>query len=623
MYPLTITTNVARKAIKYGEINSNPDSLTFREGTIRFSNLAHSVDIDVNADDTVKDIMDRLRVQAGDWLYVNYYDTHMGQLDARNASDFPLISISSVDGSAVNVLDIKGHIAEDALGLSTGIQGRLNPEGTDEGIMSLEWEVNEQRYDDDGSVDFPADILNITVAGHTHTLDLTTIRDVTNDETIKADDIAEFINSRMQDEDVRAFVNDDNELVLYSPRGYSIEMKFLDNANGDFFGFERANKNSSPNNKFSVDLSQTATPMRATDTFSENSTIRFISDSVNREVDIKAGDTVEDVIKKIKKVSFLDVEYSIDEDTGYPTISISSDEDGMPVSIIDMKGHVAEDVFGITTGFQSRLDGAVMDLEWDVENYSFPAEQVNIAVNGENHIIDLTKVGDFFEDTDITTDDVVDFINDKMEDYGVKAEINADKELVIYSPDGYGVKVSFLKNVNKNLLGSDQYVLDRTHYRGGYDLEDKAYYDGTDSPRGVDFDEGDLYDTGAHTQNATVRSGANTMRQNGFGTINDVMAAIESGNRDDLLEKMLPRVDDFINNILSVMAEDGALQARYNYNTERLVNENSVMTEEQDKLVKADPADVISQLMMADYMYQANLAVIARLIQPSLLDFLG
>ncbi len=71
------------------------------------------------------------------------------------------------------------------------------------------------------------------------------------------------------------------------------------------------------------------------------------------------------------------------------------------------------------------------------------------------------------------------------------------------------------------------------------------------------------------------------------------------------------------------MAEDGALQARYSYNNERLVSENFIMTEEQDRLVKADPADVISQLMIADYMYQANLAVIARLVQPSLLDFLG
>ncbi|MBR2209355.1 MAG: flagellar hook-associated protein FlgL [Synergistaceae bacterium] len=406
----------ANNATKYGSINSNSGGIEFREGTIRFSNLAHSVDIDVSATDTVKDVMDRLRVQAGDWLYVNYYDEHMGQDDGRNTGDFPLISISSVDGSAVNVLDIKGHIAEDALGLSTGIQGRLNPDGTGDGVMALTWDVNDQRFDDGGSVSFPADKLNITVAGYTHTIDLTTIRDVTSDDEIKADDIAEFVNARMQDEDVRAFVNDDKELVVYSPRGYSIKIEFLDNS-----------------------------------------------------------------------------------------------------------------------------------------------------------------------DSDVTSD-----------------FIGTD-------------------------IGSDSSVLSRTLYRGGYNLEGKAYYDSENdiAPRGIDIDGGDLYGTGAHTQNATVRSGANTARQNGFGVINDVMAAIESGNRDDLLNKMLPRIDDFINNILSVMAEDGALQARYEYNNQRLISENSVMTEENDNLTAPDPADVITQLMMADYMYQANLAVIARLIQPSLLDFLG
>ena len=71
------------------------------------------------------------------------------------------------------------------------------------------------------------------------------------------------------------------------------------------------------------------------------------------------------------------------------------------------------------------------------------------------------------------------------------------------------------------------------------------------------------------------------------------------------------------------MAEDGALQARYNYNTQRLTTESAVMTEDYDNLMKIDPADAISQLMIADYMYQANLAVISRLIQPSLLDFLS
>ena len=379
-------------------IESNPDSIesgTFREGTIRFSNLAYSVDIDVSADDTVKDVMDRLRVQAGDWLYVNYYDNHMGQ-SGRNAGDFPLISISSKDGSAVNVLDIKGHIAEDALGISTGIQGRLNPDGTGEGIMAFEWDIEGQT--------FPDELLNITVAGYTHTLDLTALRDVTNDDEIKANDVVEFINARMQDYDVQALINDDNELVVYSPRGYSVQIEF--------------------------------------------------------------------------------------------------------------------------TG-------------------------------GEG----------------------------------------------------------------KDMLGTN--TSNRTFYRGGYNLEGKSYDENNDgTSRGIESSSY-LYGSGVHTQNETIRSGANTMRQNGFGVINDIMAAIESGNRDDLLNKMLPKMDEMMNNILAVMAEDGALQARYNYNTERLVGENAIMTEEYDNLVKIDPADAISQLMIADYMYQANLAVIARLIQPSLLDFLG
>ena len=366
----------------------------FREGTIRFSNLSHSVEIDISANDTVKDVMERLRTQAGDWLYVNYYDTHMGNThdsSVRNSGDYPLISISSVDGSAVNILDVKGHIAEDALGLSTGVQGRLNDDGTGTGITAFEWDIAAQS--------FPASTLNITVAGYTHTIDLTAMRDVTADDKITADDMVQFINARMQDYDVQSEVNGDGELMLWSPRGYSVKIEFADGSGND------------------------------------------------------------------------------------------------------------------------------------------------------------------------NTDD---FLN----------------------------------------AGTST----RSYYRGGYDLEGSA------STRGIDAN--DMYSAGIHTQNATIRSGANTMKQNGFGVINDIISAVEAGNRDDLSEKMLPRIDKFISNILSVMAEDGALQARYNYNNERLVTEGMIMTEQYDDLVKVDPAEAISQLMIADYMYQANLAVISRLLQPSLLDFL-
>ena len=282
-----------------------------------------------------------------------------------------------------------------------------------------------------------------------------------------------------------------------------------------------------------------------------------------------------------------------------------------------------------------------MALTWDVNDQrfddsgsvSFPADKLNITVAGYTHTIDLTTIRDVTSDDEIKADDIAEFVNARMQDEDVRAFVNDDNELVVYSPRGYSIKIEFLDSSDSDVtsdfigtdIGSDSSVLSRTLYRGGYNLEGKAYYDSDNdiSPRGIDINDGDLYGTGAHTQNATVRSGANTARQNGFGVINDVMAAIESGNRDDLLNKMLPRIEDFINNILGVMAEDGALQARYEYNNQRLISENSVMTEENDNLTAPDPADVITQLMMADYMYQANLAVIARLIQPSLLDFLG
>lgn len=397
-----VTSNLQQTTIKMTDSATfeeayTASSATFREGTIRLSNLSHSVDIDISRDDTVKDVMEKIRVQAGEWLYVNYYDTHMGNTQdsaVRNSGDYPLISISSTDGSAVNILDVKGHIAEDALGISTGIQGRLNDDGSDTsdtaGIKQFEWDMVNQS--------FPAHALNITVAGYTHTIDLTAMRDVTADDKITAEDMVQFINARMQDYDVQSEINKDGELMLWSPRGYSVQIEFV-NENG--------------------------------------------------------GDVTSDFLS-----------------TGTST---------------------------------------------------------------------------------------------------------------------------------------------RSYYRGGYDLE------GSSTTRGVGSG---FYDYGIHSQNATIRSGANTMKQNGFGVINDIIAAVESGNLDDLSEKMLPRIDSFISNILSVMAENGALQARYSYNNERLATENMIMTEQYDNLVKIDPAESISQLMIADYMYQANLAVISRMLQPSLLDFL-
>ena len=53
-----------------------------------------------------------------------------------------------------------------------------------------------------------------------------------------------------------------------------------------------------------------------------------------------------------------------------------------------------------------------------------------------------------------------------------------------------------------------------------------------------------------HTQNVTIRSGANQRKQDIFGVLDDVMAAVRSENRTAISDVMLPRIDRFIDNLL-------------------------------------------------------------------------
>ena len=354
-----------------------------KSGVLRFESPGHSVTIDVSENDTVKDVMDRLRSQAKDWLYVNYFDAHLGQT-GRQTGDYPILAIAAKDGSAVNVIDVKGTIAEKHLGLSTGIQGSKD-------VSGMEWSVGET----EGSV------FSITVAGYTHTIDMTAMRDVNGNGKMDAKDLVATINARMQDCDVRAELNDEGHLVLWSPRGYSIRAE----------------------------------------------------------------------VTKVKA-------------------------DGTPAGVV---GDRTAEFFG----------GAANEVA--------------------------------------------------------------------------------------------------TYYRGGYKLDDPA---NARKPQGI------------FVQNTTNRSGANERMQNGYEMFGDVTAAVRAGNRTSLSEVMLPRIDAFIDNILSVLSSNGAMQNRYKANMDRLTTENTMLTEAHDELATVDPAEIATQLMMANYVYQSNLAVIAQLIQPSLLDFI-
>jgi flagellar hook-associated protein 3 FlgL len=359
-------------------------------GTIRFESLGQSIEIDVTAQDTVKSIMDRLRAQAGDWLYVNYFDASMGN-SAGQQGDFPIIAIAAKDGSPVNVIDVNGTVAQDKLLLSTGIQGSKTFFDASGNLDPTIWSVPA------GTT--PPLTFSITVAGYTHTIDLTAMRDINGNGLMDAADLVATINARMQDYDVKAELNGDGCLVLWSPRGYTIT------------------------------VGGTELPTDASTFFTGG--------------------------------------FSTPGAPGAPSTSVT------------------------------------------------------------------------------------------------------------------------------------------TSYRGGYDLENAA----RTAP-------------GIFTQNVVTRSGSNQMQQSFLGVLDDISAAIRAENRDGLGEKLLPAIDKFLDGLLRISSTSGALQTRYENNVKRLELNDIVMTEAHDEIVGIDLAQVTTDLMMAQSIYQASLGVIAYIVQPTLLDFL-
>jgi flagellin-like hook-associated protein FlgL len=202
-----------------------------------------------------------------------------------------------------------------------------------------------------------------------------------------------------------------------------------------------------------------------------------------------------------------------------------------------------------------------------------------------------------------------------MQDYDVKAELNKDGKLVLWSPRGYSIQiggttdttdVSTFFTVGSSSLGSSS----STSYRGGYGLDDPTLRDGY---------------SGVYAQNVVTRGGANLTQQNFFGVLDDISAAVRAENRDGLSDKLLPQIDRFMDGLLKALSTNGALQSRYAANISRMKANDLNMTEAHDKLIGADIESMIAlttELTMAQAVYEASLGVISYIVQPTLLDFL-
>ncbi|AEM78023.1 flagellar hook-associated protein FlgL [Thermoanaerobacter wiegelii] len=103
--------------------------------------------------------------------------------------------------------------------------------------------------------------------------------------------------------------------------------------------------------------------------------------------------------------------------------------------------------------------------------------------------------------------------------------------------------------------------------------------------------------------------------------MDNLKSALDSGDHQ-ALSNLIADVDKQMENVLAVRAEVGAKSNRIDLIQNRLQNDNYNFTALLSKNEDADLAQVITNLQMDENVYRASLAAGARIIQPSLIDFL-
>ncbi len=104
-------------------------------------------------------------------------------------------------------------------------------------------------------------------------------------------------------------------------------------------------------------------------------------------------------------------------------------------------------------------------------------------------------------------------------------------------------------------------------------------------------------------------------------TIDQIISALDNNDKD-ALSNLLGDLDGTIDNLLRVRAGLGARMNRVDLTSDRLDDDNVNFTKLMSKNEDVDIAESIMNLMNEENVYRASLATGARVIQPSLVEFL-
>ncbi len=127
----------------------------------------------------------------------------------------------------------------------------------------------------------------------------------------------------------------------------------------------------------------------------------------------------------------------------------------------------------------------------------------------------------------------------------------------------------------------------------------------------------DLFNGGALGGQPAAKGGESSFVK----TFNNVIDAMASDNKEGL-SNLLGDMDEQMNNLLRVRAGLGARMNRVELTAERLDDDNVNFTKLMSKNEDVDMAEAIMNLMNEQNVYNASLSTGAKVIQPSLVDFL-
>ncbi len=150
-------------------------------------------------------------------------------------------------------------------------------------------------------------------------------------------------------------------------------------------------------------------------------------------------------------------------------------------------------------------------------------------------------------------------------------------------------------------------------------VENISYEIGIGDSININVAGGDLFNNGGDASNTAVPPATTTGKI--ISDMNELIARLDAGDNNGVGD-MLTDIDADINNLLRLRADVGARLNRLELTTNRLDSDNINFTKLMSQNEDVDMAETIINLQNEENVYRASLAGGAKVIMPSLIDFL-